>query len=53
MHGSSVLKGVLITVLVVAGLAALRYKPWQGASPGQPAADDRRARLAVGFLPVT
>jgi hypothetical protein len=35
-------------IAVVAVLAALRFKPWQ-----RPAADQRREKLTVGFLPVT
>ena len=53
MQGSSAFRGVLITAIVVAALAVLRFKPWQRAAtaPGESAGG--RAMLRVGFLPVT
>ena len=47
--GSSLVRGVLIVIAVVAALALVRFKPWQQQSD----AERGRERLQVGFLPVT
>jgi hypothetical protein len=54
MKNSSLVRGLLILVAVVVGLAVLRNRPWERtevATGGK--SGDTRARLAVGFLPVT
>jgi NitT/TauT family transport system substrate-binding protein len=65
---NSILRGVLLAVALIVGLAVLRAKPWRNASGGDPAPSlsgistspsssgagkGTRETLAVGFLPVT
>ena len=55
MNSSSLVRGLIVVILVVVGLAVLRYRPWERSSAtesGKSAAGER-ARLTVGFLPVT
>ena len=49
---SSFSRWIVGSLLWVAVLGVLRYKPWQPA-PSRNASDDKREKLTVGFLPVT
>jgi hypothetical protein len=62
MIRSSTARAVLVAVAALALLALLRYRPWQRAagmqevsqtSPAAGASGEARAKLTVGFLPVT
>jgi hypothetical protein len=65
MLRSSAARGILAVVAAIVLLGVLRYKPWQRAATGPPAAgtasaistaattENGRQKLTVGFLPVT
>jgi hypothetical protein len=52
MFRNTGLKIIIGAVAVIAILALLRFKPWQG-SQSQSETSSARAQLNVGFLPVT
>ncbi len=52
MLRSSLGRWMIGSVLCIAALGILRYKPWQAAS-SRSASDANREKLVVGFLPVT
>jgi hypothetical protein len=55
MFRSTGLRLAIGAVILIAVLGLLRYKPWQRGAPQNASAttEEARARLHVGFLPVT